>query len=260
MSLIKIQGIVLKHMNLAETDKIITLLTDKLGKVDVVVHGAKSHKSRFMASTQPFCYGEYVLYKGKSMYTLSQSSIIESFQTLLMDFDKLVYGSYMLELIDFLTEKEVKNVSLLALLLKTLTVLTQSDVEGGVLKTVFEFKAISIAGYLPQLKACIHCGNTSQEGYFSLAGGGIVCRNCGKTNRYDYVLDNQMLRELYMLRNIKLEELPSASIEPGFVKTQDLVQNYVSIQCDRHFKSLEMIQEINKNRSDVDGRDNSRKN
>ena len=100
MSLIKTQGIVLKEMNLAENDKIITILTDKLGKIDTVVHGAKSHKSKFMASTQPFCYGEYIFFSGKSMYTLSESNINESFQAILMDFDKLLYGSYMLELID----------------------------------------------------------------------------------------------------------------------------------------------------------------
>lgn len=245
MSLIKTQGIVLKHINLGESDKIITILTDKLGKIDVVVHGAKSHKNKFMASTQPFCYGEYVLYKGKSLFTLSESSIIDSFQSILADFDKLIYGTYILELVDNLTEKEVKNISMLALLLKTLYIITHGEVELDILILVFEFKVISISGYLPQIRYCTKCKNEALSGYFSIANGGIVCEVCGKTNQYDYKIDSDIIKYFQTLRNIKLEDINKFNYDSNkieYIKT--IMKNYIMYYCDKRFKSLEIINRL----------------
>lgn len=245
MSLIKTQGIVLKHINLGESDKIITILTDKLGKIDVVVHGAKSHKSKFMASTQPFCYGEYVLFKGKSLFTLSQSNINESFQSILMDFDKLINGSYFLELIDNLTEKEVKNVSLLALLLKTLYIMTHDDVDLDMLKLTVEFKAISISGYLPQIKNCLKCQRELEEGYFSVHNGGMVCISCGKTNQYDFKVDNAAIKFFQILKNIKLEDLNKFKYDKKIVEyIKIIMKNYIMYYCDKEFKSLQVINSL----------------
>lgn len=245
MSLIKTVGIVVKHKNLSENDKIITILTDKLGKVDVVVHGAKSLKNKFMASTQPFCYGEYVLFKGKSLYTLSESNIIESFQSILMDLDKLVYSSYLLELIDYLTEKDIKNVSLLALLLKTLYIITHDEVDIELIKLVVEFKAMALSGYLPQVKFCLKCSSVVMEGYFSIENGGIVCSSCGKTNKNDFSIDNIHIQYFQLIRNIKLEDLKKFKYEAGKIEyVKNIMQNYIMYHCDKKFKSLEIIEKI----------------
>lgn len=245
MSLIKTIGIVIKHKNLGENDKIITILSDKLGKVDVVVHGAKSLRSKFMASTQPFCYGEYLLFKGKSLYTLNESNIIESFQIILTDLDKLVYSSYILELVDNLAEKDIKNISILALLLKTLYIITHDEVDIDLLKLVFEFKAMAISGYLPQVKVCLKCGCITMEGFFSIENGGIVCSSCGKTNKNDFSIDNIHIQYFQLLRNIKLEDLNKFkynSEKIGYVK--NIMQNYIMYHCDKKFKSLEIIKKI----------------
>ena len=174
MSYIKTQGIVLKNINLGESDKIITLLSDKLGKIDAVAHGSRKSNSSLMASTQPFCYGEYMLYKGKSLYTLNQSSIIESFQQILLDFQKLMYGTYYLELVDNLLMKDIKNITMLALLIKTLYILINGDIDNELLKTAVNFKAISISGYMPEINCCVKCGDIVKKGYFSIKDGGIV--------------------------------------------------------------------------------------
>lgn len=245
MSLIKTQGIVLKHINLGESDKIITILTDKLGKVDVVVHGAKSHKSKFMACTQPFCYGEYILYKGKSLFTLSEGNINDSFQNILMDFDKLMYGSYFLELVDNLTEKEVKNVSMLALLLKSLYIMIHDEVNLEILMIVMEFKAISLAGFMPQIKFCLNCRRELLEGYFSISNGGIVCSVCGKTNKNDYSVNEATIRCLQIIKNIKLEDLNKFEYTKEIIEYIKLImKNYVMYHCDKKFKSIEIIEQL----------------
>ncbi|WP_275936072.1 DNA repair protein RecO [Clostridium haemolyticum] len=62
-----------------------------------------------MSSTQVFCFGEYVLFRGKSLYNINEIDIIDSFQNLLKDMDTITYGSYFCELILIALEQEESN-------------------------------------------------------------------------------------------------------------------------------------------------------
>lgn len=244
MSYIKIQGIVLKNMNLGESDKIITLLSDKLGKVDAVAHGSRKGSSSLMASTQPFCYGEYMLYKGKNLYTLSQSSIIESFQQVLLDFQKLMYGTYYLELTDNLVIKDVKNISMLALLIKTLYILINGDVDDELLKAAVNFKAISISGYMPEINCCVKCGNIVDSGYFSIENGGMVCFKC-KDKEYHYGINKDTLQILHTLKNIKLEDLRNIKYDRKNIEYVDkIITSYIIYYSEKDLKSLKILNQI----------------
>lgn len=244
MSLVNVNGIVLKYIKLGESDKIITLLTDKLGKVDVVAHGARKSKSRFMASTQPFCYGEYQLYKGKNLYTLNQSNIVESFQVILMDLNKVAYGLYFLELIDNLTENESKSISIFALLLKTLYVLSHDEIDLKLLRLVFDFKAVSISGYMPQIYNCIKCGKKVNSGYFSIKEGGLICPECNG-DPYTYGINMETLKKLHTIKNIKLEDLRNIKYdEKNIDYLQNIMTKYISYHIEREIKSLSVLEKI----------------
>ena len=66
--LTRTRGLVTKAVNFGEGDKILTLLSDRFGKIQVMAKGARRTKSKLMAGTQLFCYGDFVLFKGKSWY------------------------------------------------------------------------------------------------------------------------------------------------------------------------------------------------
>lgn len=245
LALTKIQGVVLKSINLGESDKIITVYSDTLGKIDMVAHGARKPKSKFMASTQPFCYCEYVVFKGKNLYTLSDSSINESFQEVLQDLTKLAYGSYFLELVDALNEKENKNVSILALLLKTLYLLINDDVNIKLLRFTFDFKIISLSGYMPQINYCIKCkGRVDDNGFFSIVDGGVVCSDCKNINS-SYKLNREELQLLQKIKLIKLEDLRNIKYEDNnLVFLQNILLNYIQYYTGKEFKSLSLIGKI----------------
>lgn len=245
LSLTKVQGIVLKGINLGESDKIITVYTDALGKIDIVAHGARKPKSKFMASTQPFCYCEYVIFKGKNLYTLSDSAIIDSFQTILQDLVKLAYGSYFLELIDVLNEKENKNVSILALILKTLYLLIHDDIDIKLLRFAFDFKAISLCGYMPQVNYCIDCRrNIEGKCFFSITDGGVVCADC-KNAKSSYSLKEDEIHLLQKIKLIKLEDLRNIKYDDkNLSHLQNIILNYIQYYTGREFKSLSLISKI----------------
>ncbi|MEG0128063.1 MAG: DNA repair protein RecO [Clostridium sp.] len=240
MSFVKVQGVVLSARNLNDSDKIITLLSDKYGKIDIVANGCRRPKSRFMSSTQMFCYGEYVITTGKNLYTLKESSIIESFQGLILDLDTLSYGSYFLELIDSLVEKDMKNVHLLALTLKTLYILLHSKGNLPLLKLIFEFKAISLAGYMPEVFKCVNCN--TREGYFVFSSslGGLVCRGCNTLDEIELKKDE--IKLLQDIRNIKLEDIQKLSPSREVLQNvSSIITFYIHNHIEKEFKSLQLI-------------------
>ena len=93
LSIFENKAVIIKTQDFKENDKLVWLYTEKLGKITAIAKGAKRSKSKFLSITLPLCYGEYMVYKGKNLYTLQEGKLINSFQGLLSNLDKLNYSS-----------------------------------------------------------------------------------------------------------------------------------------------------------------------
>ena len=89
MKLVKVKGIVIREVTYKDNDKIITILTDTLGKVSVIAKGAKKTNSPYLASSQYLVYSEFVLYQNTGYYYLNSASVINTFYNVRVDLDKL---------------------------------------------------------------------------------------------------------------------------------------------------------------------------
>lgn len=77
---IKVKGIVIRQVNYGDYDKMLTVLTEPLGKISVSARGVRSIKSKNRAATELLCYSEFVLTGPRGeVYNLSQAECIESF-------------------------------------------------------------------------------------------------------------------------------------------------------------------------------------
>lgn len=242
---IKTRGIVIKETNLGEGDKIITLFTDRLGKVEAVVHGARKAKSKFMASSQVFSYCEYILYKGKSLYTVSQAEIIESFQVFLEDLYSLTYGSYIIELTNVLTQNDEANLDLFLLILKTFYLMTDSDIDRELLIRAFELKAVSISGYMPILDMCSICREKQNNYYFSTKYGGIICGGCLKNDMAAIKISCDTLSAMRYLIKSDIEKVRTVKVSRSAKKEmKKILKNYIKYYLEKEFKSLEFLDDI----------------
>src|SRR5690606_37938678 len=104
VALYKTEAIVLRTRNLGEADRIVTLYTRDRGKVEGVARGSRRAKSRLTGATQLFTYGRYLMFSGRSLDTVSQAEIVESFAGLRYDLVSMVYARCIADALDVTVE------------------------------------------------------------------------------------------------------------------------------------------------------------
>lgn len=136
-----------------------------------------------MATSQLFCYGEYVLYKGKSLYTVNEAQVTESFQGLLKDLEHISYASYLCELIQISMQDEESNRGLFVHLISAFYFMKDEVVDLEILARAFELKLLESTGFSFDLERCVACGRKiGTSDYISLQYGGGVCPDCARAN------------------------------------------------------------------------------
>ena len=179
LSLLKCNGVVIKTQDYRENDKLVWLYTDNLGKITMIAKGAKKSKSKFFANTIPLCYGEYLLFKGKSLFVLQEGKINNSFQGLLDNLDKLTYSSYVCELIDIALVEGEKNIQVFKEFLTTLYLLNTDALDYELLIRYFELKLLKATGYGLNLDNCVCCGKKiNVSNYIDVSNFGGICESC----------------------------------------------------------------------------------
>ncbi|GJL78361.1 MAG: DNA repair protein RecO [Nitrospinaceae bacterium] len=185
MPLYRTKGIVLRSINLSETDKLVTFMTEHFGRVKCVAKAARKIKSKFIGSLEPMSY-VHLIYFGKesqTLHRLNNADIIQSFQAVREDFQKLYTGIYMNELVDAMAPEGHQEIKVFQLLLDSLEAL-QDQNNRELLCRMFEIRLLSLSGYRPELNHCTVCKSTRVNGWvgFSYNRRGIVCGTCMKSN------------------------------------------------------------------------------
>ncbi len=142
-------GLVLKAEPIGEYDRRVVLLTREKGKITVFARGARRQNNRFLATTTPFCFGEFKLFAGQNSYSLSEANITNYFEEVRSDFELAFYGMYFLEMADYYARENSDEKQLLKLLYQSLTALKHPDINRELIKVIYEMKAIMINGEFP---------------------------------------------------------------------------------------------------------------
>ncbi len=252
----EVTGLVLRSVNIGESDRLISIFTKECGTVSAMVKGARSLKNRNMSASQQFCYSTFVLYKKSDRYWVRESSLIESFFGIRDSIEGLSLAGYIVEVLSDVTTAEAES-SLLRLALNSLYAISEKKYSLDKIKAAFEIRATSIIGFMPEVRSCSECGETSGDFFFDIMGGSIKCFSCKeKADRQSELYDDGT-REIIMIltegAKTALAYLIHCPIERIFafnISDEDMeilssaTEKYIKNQLERSFKSLEFYKEV----------------
>lgn len=184
MKLLKVKGVVIKEIPYKDNDKIITLMTDKLGKISCMAKGAKKTNSALLASCQLLVYSEFVLYKGTSFYHINSAETIDTFYSLRTDYDKLEKAYEITKVLNSLVVENEETESILSLYLNSLFVISKDMFKFEYIMSVFKLKMLVLLGYSPSIITCSNCGKRMLEDksnlgyYYSFNTNSVLCGEC----------------------------------------------------------------------------------
>ncbi len=173
------KAIVIKKHKVSGADVILTIYSKELGKKRLYVKGARHPKNRFLACSQVLIEGEFSLYVKPSLSSINSVSITNSHNIIKEDLNKFFVASYVLELIDKITEEACQDVNLYEFLSFALKCLEAEKEENlKFFRLVFIIKLLQASGLSPEVNFCTSCLSNQRLSYFSSVSGGIVCEQC----------------------------------------------------------------------------------
>ncbi len=124
-------------------------MTRERGKISAFARGARKPNSRLLAATNPFSFGVFKVYVGKSSYNIVDASISNYFEGLREDYESAYYGMYFLEVMDYYTRENNDEKEMLKLLYQSLRALMHEGLPNILVRYIFEMKAMVINGEFP---------------------------------------------------------------------------------------------------------------
>lgn len=242
------KALVLRGVDYKESDKILTLLTDQLGKVTVSARGCRKKGSPIAAGCQLLCWSEMVLYEYRGRWAVKEAATERQFRGVREDLEKLSLACYLCEVTEALALEELPSPELLSLTLNSLHALEVMNKPHALVKAAFELRAMCLAGYEPMVEECSACGEEEPESpRFHLKEGILHCAPCrgALPDGVSMPLEGQSLAALRHIVWGDPKRLFSFPAEgEGLKRLAELAEAYLHTQLERGFQTLDYYKSI----------------
>lgn len=241
-----IQGLVLRVTNYNDTDALLTVLSRQLGKLTVKARGLRRKNSPLIAPCQLLAYGEFTLFEYRGMYTVNEAHAIELFQQLRNDLSKLSLGTYFAQVADVVSQEDVPDQELLSLVLNCLHGLSKLNAPENLVKAAFELRCACIAGYMPDLSGCQHCGAPEPD-RFDISQGNLECSICRNLNSSGIRMPVKpgVLAAMRYISTCDPKRLLSFSAgDDTLCELAQISESYLSTQLERGFSALDFYKSL----------------
>jgi DNA repair protein RecO (recombination protein O) len=178
-------GLVLRSQPYRDSDLIVTLFTQELGKVSALARGGRRSQKRFAGALGQLVVSSFELSRSPraELWTLESATVERDWMDLSLDVAAVAHASYGLELARELLPSETPEPEVMALMVELWDSL-RGGASAGALRFV-EHALLDIAGMAPALEHCAACGLALEDNacLFDPTRGGAVCATCAPQSR-----------------------------------------------------------------------------
>ncbi len=246
---LRVEAIVLRHVDWGEADRLLTLYTREHGKVRALAKGARKINSRKAGHLEPFTRVKLQLAKGRDLLIVTQAESVDAYQPLREDLGRMGAAAYAVELLDrFVPDEEVAVPLLYRLLTETLARLA-AEPDPWLPVRYYEMRLLDFLGFRPQLFECANCGREilPEDQFFSYSAGGVICPRCGEGLRGLRKVSIEALKYLRHFQRSAYREAQRAHPEADTRREMEtLMQGYFTHLLERELNTPGFIKSIQK--------------
>ncbi len=234
-------GIVLRQYPLGEADRIVSILTPDMGKVRAVAKSVRRPKSKLRGHLDLTNLVDFAGSFGRNLDIVTEAQVRDYHPRIRSSLSRVSLAMYSCEVADSLAEDGAPNLRLYDLLAALLDALGDAP-DTWMLVRWFEFHALEVSGFAPQIDDCVECGHSLNPGAHALdiAAGGMLCPECvsfgiGQKLR---VSESAMRVLKYLARTdlLSAENVPTLS-QSLRDDTERVLIRYLHFVVERDFKS-----------------------
>ncbi|MCD4705599.1 DNA repair protein RecO [bacterium] len=212
-------GIILRKRDFRESDIFFSVYTKDYGKIQAIARGVKKVKSKLGGHLDYFTIVDLMIAKGKKFDHIAGAVIEKNFCYLKNNLDRINFGFYCLEIVDYFIKEGKKDNRIFFLLKNFLDLLntdkicyfkTKTEKENlFIISYFFILKFLDFLGYKPEFYYCLKCHKDvdfDKANFFSAQAGGIICSDCAKNSK---IIDCKEIsnNSIKLLRAVSINDL-----------------------------------------------------
>jgi DNA repair protein RecO (recombination protein O) len=239
-------AVVLRRMDLGETDRILTLLTDRFGKIRVIGKGIRRPTARLGPHLELFSTTRLMLSRARELDVITSAETIDLHAGLRSNLDALGVASHCAELVDrFLADRD-ENRAVYRLMGTALERLDSGANPDRVARW-FEVAVLGEMGVRPELFNCVVCDQPVEAGpnRFSVRLGGILCREHGDHDISAIALSVAAQKVFRLLIRGDLDAFLQLNVsDPVLHELEAVLTTFITHQLERDLNSLKVMRRV----------------
>ncbi|RLT43356.1 MAG: DNA repair protein RecO [Chloroflexi bacterium] len=241
------QAVILRRRDYSEADRILTVYTPRLGKVELIAKGVRKTTSRKAGHLELFSHASLLVAQARTWDIVTEATTMESFLHLRGDLDCIGWAGYVCELVDAFGSADDENEQLWEMLLFALRVLDSGEVGIDLFLRWFELHLLSLVGFQPEFFHCLACGDELQAvtNYLGLAAGGVFCPRCGEAAGGTEPIEAGLLKILRHIQRSSWTEVRAVQLRPQTLQSvENILYRYLLLVLERQLRSVDFVRRL----------------
>lgn len=242
----------LRSYDLSDADKIVVMYSKDKGLIRSVAKGVKRPKSKLGARMDALTANTLMFSKGRNLDTICQAQTINSFKHIRDNILKLMFSSYISEIVaNFGLEGDPSSRETYDLLYSALNKISESTEKKDIIIAVikFQLKMMLISGIVPELDTCLCCGERiyDEDMYFSKDRCGVFCAKCNEKYHIPLKMHYKIRDFLTAMLQFDFDyesEYDTKATDKICIVCFNLLKDYLSSHSDKKFKTDKVLAEV----------------